>query len=107
MYLFLCTVGDRAGISFWSRMKMAKLLNLTPANIQRDPDQRAPGRLRQPVHRWPRSACGERSTAKPTARCTRFLTAVNRGGPIWVVLKVFGDSAWYGVLGLWSTIGCH
>ena len=34
VYRFLCTVGDRAGISFWSRIRMAKLLSLTPADIQ-------------------------------------------------------------------------
>src|SRR5258707_4765528 len=33
VYLFLCTVGNRAGISFWSRVRMAKVLNLTPAEI--------------------------------------------------------------------------
>lgn len=33
VYLFLCTVGDRAGISFWSRIRMAKLLTLTPESL--------------------------------------------------------------------------
>lgn len=28
-YLFLCTVGNREGISFWSRSRMARTLNLT------------------------------------------------------------------------------
>lgn len=34
VYLFLCTVGNREGISFWSRRRMADLLTLTPADIQ-------------------------------------------------------------------------
>lgn len=33
IYLFLCTVGDRQGISFWSRPKMARVLNLTPEEV--------------------------------------------------------------------------
>lgn len=28
-YLFLCTVGNREGVSFWSRPRMARLLNLS------------------------------------------------------------------------------
>ena len=27
-YLFLCTVGNREGVSFWSRARMARMLNL-------------------------------------------------------------------------------
>lgn len=34
VYLFLCTVSNREGISFWSRIRMAELLTLTPAEIQ-------------------------------------------------------------------------
>jgi len=33
VYLFLCTVGNRAGISFWGRPRIAQLLHLTPAEI--------------------------------------------------------------------------
>ena len=33
MYLFLCTVGNRAGISFWSRVRIAQVLHLTPVEI--------------------------------------------------------------------------
>jgi hypothetical protein len=33
VYLFLCTVGNRAGISFWSRARIAQMLNLTPVEI--------------------------------------------------------------------------
>lgn len=33
VYLFLCTVGNRAGISFWSRARIAQMLNLTPVQI--------------------------------------------------------------------------
>lgn len=29
VYLFLCTVGNREGLSFWSRSRMARILNLT------------------------------------------------------------------------------
>lgn len=29
VYLFLCTVGNREGISFWSRSRMARTLNLS------------------------------------------------------------------------------
>lgn len=29
VYLFLCTVGNREGISFWGRPRMARILNLT------------------------------------------------------------------------------
>lgn len=34
VYLFLCTVGNRAGISFWSRTRIARMLNLTLAEIE-------------------------------------------------------------------------
>lgn len=34
VYLFLCTVSNREGISFWSRIRMAELLALTPEDIQ-------------------------------------------------------------------------
>lgn len=33
VYLFLCTVGNRAGISFWSRARMSQMLHFTPAEI--------------------------------------------------------------------------
>jgi hypothetical protein len=33
VYLFLCTVGNREGISFWSRSRMARTLNLTLATV--------------------------------------------------------------------------
>lgn len=33
IYLFLCTVGDRHGISFWGRTKMARVLNLPPEAV--------------------------------------------------------------------------
>lgn len=33
VYLFLCTVGNRAGISFWSRTRIAQMLNVTPEEI--------------------------------------------------------------------------
>lgn len=33
-YLFLCTVGNREGISFWSRPRMARLLNLPEETIE-------------------------------------------------------------------------
>lgn len=32
-YLFLCTVGNREGISFWSRSRMARTLNLSPEAV--------------------------------------------------------------------------
>jgi hypothetical protein len=33
VYLFLCTVGNRAGLSFWGRPRIAQMLHLTPAEI--------------------------------------------------------------------------
>lgn len=33
-YLFLCTVGNREGVSFWSRSRMARTLNLTLEAIE-------------------------------------------------------------------------
>ena len=33
VYLFLCTVGNRSGISFWSRARIAKMLNLTSVKV--------------------------------------------------------------------------
>lgn len=32
-YLFLCTVGNREGISFWSRSRMARTLNLSVETV--------------------------------------------------------------------------
>lgn len=32
-YLFLCTVGNREGVSFWSRSRMAGTLNLSPETV--------------------------------------------------------------------------
>lgn len=34
VYLFLCAVGDRQGISFWSRAKMARMLHLDTEAIE-------------------------------------------------------------------------
>lgn len=33
VYLFLCTVGNREGISFWSRARISQMLNLTPEEV--------------------------------------------------------------------------
>lgn len=33
VYLFLCTVGNREGISFWSRSRMTRTLNLSLATV--------------------------------------------------------------------------
>jgi len=34
VYLFLCTVGNREGISFWSRARMARTLSLSPEAVE-------------------------------------------------------------------------
>lgn len=33
VYLFLCTVGNRSGLSFWRRARIAQMLNLAPVEI--------------------------------------------------------------------------
>lgn len=33
VYLFLCTVGNREGISFWSRSRIARTLHLSPETV--------------------------------------------------------------------------
>lgn len=35
VYLFLCTVGNREGISFWSQASISQMLNLTPEDLAR------------------------------------------------------------------------